>query len=165
MGMSQYIANLRAKIGTDLIMTPGVTAIILNEQGEVLLQKRSDNLLWGMPGGAIDPGEDPADAVVREVREETGLEVVPERVIGVYGGKEAVVTYPNGDQVAVISILFLCRIVGGALQPDGDETLELRYFPTDQLPSQMLARHAARVLHAVRDNNKAVFRFQGEWYS
>jgi ADP-ribose pyrophosphatase YjhB (NUDIX family) len=164
MGMSQYIAELRAKIGTALIMTPGVTAIILNEQGEVLLQKRSDNHMWGMPGGAIDPGEDPADAVVREVREETGLEVVPERVIGVYGGKEAVVAYPNGDQVAVISILFLCRVVGGTLQLDDDETLELRYFPTDQLPSEMLSRHATRVMHAVANHSQTVFRFKGEWY-
>ncbi len=164
MGMSQYIADLRSKVGTSLIMTPGVAAIILNEKGEVLLQQRSDNKLWGMPGGAIDPGEDPADAVVREVREETGLEVVPERVVGVYGGEDSMYTYPNGDKVAVISIAFVCSVVGGTLRLDQDESLDLRYFPVDALPNSFLGRHRTRIQQAVKNYSQASFRFKGEWY-
>lgn len=161
MAISPYIADLRAKVGHDLIMMCGAAAIIFNDQGEVLLQKRSDNGFWGLPGGAIDPGEDPADAVAREALEETGLIVVPERVIGVFGGPEALVTYPNGDQVAVISIVFLCRVIGGELTLDGDESLELRYFPPYNLPSPLIERHRSRIMRALEPDAETVFRFQG----
>ena len=120
MPISEYVAALRAKIGTDLLMTPGVAAVIFNERREILLQLRSDNHRWGLPGGAVDPGEDPADAVAREVMEETGLSVEPVRIVGVYGGPSLLVTYPNGDQIAVISIVFECRVVAGELRTDDD---------------------------------------------
>ncbi len=164
MPMSGYIANLRAKIGHDLLMSPGVAAIIHNDRDEILLQRRSDNGRWGLPGGAIDPGEEPADAVVREVLEETGLRVVPVRVVGVYGGPDLHLTYPNGDQVMVISITFLCRVVGGLLQVDGDESLELKYFSLDNLPRPFLGQHTQRILHAMQDRPEAAYRFNGDFY-
>ena len=84
LGISDYLHDLRAKIGHDLLLTPGVAAVILNDAGHVLLQRRSDDGEWGLPGGAMEPGEEPAESLVREVREETALEVVPERIVGVY---------------------------------------------------------------------------------
>lgn len=165
MPMSSYVAELRAKVGHDLLMSPGVVGIIINDQGEVLLQRRSDNGEWGLPGGAIDPGEEPADAVVREVWEETGLHVVPERVIGVFGGPELQFTYPNGDQVVVISIAFACRVVGGELSINDDESLELAYFAADQLPPALMNRHRVRIEQALRSNLAATFRYQGEYRS
>jgi 8-oxo-dGTP diphosphatase len=164
MPMSDHIANLRAKVGHDLLMSPGVAAIILDESGKILLQRRSDNGRWGLPGGAIDPGEEPAEAVVREVREETGLHVVPVRVVGVYGGPDLHVQYPNGDEVMVISIAFLCRVIGGRLQIDQDESLELKYFSLDNLPQPFLGQHTTRILHATQDRAEAAFRFNGEYY-
>jgi 8-oxo-dGTP diphosphatase len=88
MPMSPYIAELRSKVGHSLLMMPGAAAFIRNDQGEILLQRRSDTGQWVLPGGAIDPDEEPADAVVREVWEETRLKVVPDKLIGVYGGPE-----------------------------------------------------------------------------
>jgi 8-oxo-dGTP pyrophosphatase MutT (NUDIX family) len=145
-----HIRFLRQKVGHDLLMMPAVAAIIFNEQGEVLLQLRSDNRLWALPGGAIEPGEEPAEAVIREVYEETGLRVLPERISGVYGGKTGLTQYPNGDQVAIIAITFVCRVVGGKLRVDDDETLELRYFPVDQLPANVMGKHQVRIEHAAR---------------
>ncbi len=165
MPMSSYIAEIRAKIGHMLLMSPGVAAIIFNDQHELLLQHRSDNGLWGLPGGAIDPGEEPAEAVVREVYEETGLRVLPERVVGVFGGPDLRFSYPNGDEIMVISIVFECRIIGGELGVNDDESLELRYFDPNNLPSPFTEHHRVRIEQALRNPSKTVFYFQGEYKS
>jgi len=136
-----YILRLRAKIGHDLIMMPVAGALMTNEAGEILLQRRSDNGEWTIPGGAIEPGEEPGEAIIREVCEETGLDVIPERLVGVYGGEAHIAKYPNGDEVAMIALIFECRIVGGSLQLDDDETLDLRYFATDALPENLPERY------------------------
>ena len=120
--------DLRAKIGHDVILQPGVAAIIFNAAGQVLLQRRSDNGEWGLPGGIMEPGEEPAETLVREIREETALEVVPERIVGVYSGPEFVVRYPNGDEAAILSITFACRPVAGEPRVNDDESLEIRLF-------------------------------------
>jgi 8-oxo-dGTP pyrophosphatase MutT (NUDIX family) len=158
MGMSDYVARLRACVGHDLLVLPSAAACIRDERGRILLLRRGDgdiadgdiadgdiadgdirrDGLWSMPGGALDPGERLDQAVVREVREETGLEVEPVAVIGVYSDPENIHTYPNGDRVQPITTFFECRVVGGALQPDMDEILGARYFgPEDELPRLM----------------------------
>jgi 8-oxo-dGTP pyrophosphatase MutT (NUDIX family) len=157
MPMSPYMRRMRSKIGTDLLMMPAVSAIIMDDDGKILLQRRSDNGKWSTPGGAIDPREEPADAIVREVYEECNLKVVPERIIGVYGGEDHLLTYPNGDQVAIISIVFLCKIIGGTLKINDDESLELRYFAPDDLP-QLHSRYAIRIHAALQNTSKIHFR-------
>ena len=157
MAMSAYIRDLRAKIGHALIMMPGVAGVIVNEAGLVLLQLRSDSGTWGLPGGAIDPGEEPAEALVREIREETALEVVPERIVGVYSGPEFIVRYPNGDEAAILSITFACRPVAGEPRVNDDESLEIRYFAPDALPA-MPPRHRMRIEDALRNDPRARFR-------
>jgi ADP-ribose pyrophosphatase YjhB (NUDIX family) len=87
----------------------------------------------GFPSGAMEPGERITDTVVREVREETGLEVEPTMLIGVYSAPEYTFVYPNGDQVQPVTI-FECRIVGGKLSPDMQESLAACYFSNDELP-------------------------------
>jgi len=136
MGMSSYIARLRACVGQDLLLVPSAIACIRDEHGRVLLLRRSDGEdLWGFPGGAMEPGERAADAVVREVREEIGLEVKPVELIGVYSDPEFAFDYPNGDSVQPVSSLFECEVVGGELRPDQEEVLGARYFgPDDELP-------------------------------
>lgn len=152
MPMSDYVRDLRARIGNTLMMSAGAAALVINADGDVLLQKRGDTGRWGLPGGAIEPGEIPADAVVREVWEETGLHVRPERIVGVYGGPEFSLTYPNGDRVSTVGTAFLCRPVGGALRPDGDETLALQYFsPTDALDEIVLPPRTQRRIRLVMD--------------
>lgn len=135
MPISDYMQGLRTLIGTRLVLSPGVAAVIRDEAGRVLCQLRADNGRWSLPAGAVDPGESPAQALLREVYEETGLQVVPERVVGVFGGPPRLsTTYANGDRCEYTVIIFACRVVGGRLEARDGESAELRYFPVEQLP-------------------------------
>lgn len=149
MPISEYVRRMREKVGQELLLLPGAAAVIVNDASEVLLQRRGDNGMWGLPGGGIEPGEEPAEAVVREVYEETGLHVVPVSIVGIYGGQSNMSEYPNGDRAAYISITFKCRVRGGTLRLDGDETLELRYCDWRSLPDNILDRHRIRIEHAM----------------
>lgn len=157
MPISDYLRNLRAKIGHDVLLTPGVAAVIVNDRGEVLLQRRSDDGRWGLPGGAMEPGEEPAETLVREVREETALEVVPERIVGVYSGPDFRVRYGNGDEAMIVSITFACRPGAGEPRVNDDESLEIRYFAPDALPP-MESRHVMRIADALENDPRARFR-------
>jgi 8-oxo-dGTP pyrophosphatase MutT (NUDIX family) len=128
MPMSEYMRDLRAKVGNQLVQIPSVTILTFDAADRVLLVKHGDVRLWTTPGGAIDPLETPADAAVREMWEETGLDVELTGVLGVYAGPEFQTTYSNGDVVSFAMAVFEARPVGGALRPDGDETLDVRYF-------------------------------------
>ncbi|MGH2374210.1 MAG: NUDIX domain-containing protein [bacterium] len=116
------------------------TAVIFNDAGEVLLVSLSyDQHQWTTPGGAVDPGESPADAAVREAREETGLEVEIEALYGVYWRRD-------NEQIV---FAFRCQVVGGALAPDGKEIVEARYFPSDALPRPMTNGTVLRIADAL----------------
>lgn len=101
--------------------------IIYDEQSRVLLVRQTADSLWSTPGGVIEPDETPAVAVVREVEEETGLKVRIVRLLGVFGGPEFVVNYPNGDRSQYVSAIFECAVLSGSLRPDGDETDDLAF--------------------------------------
>lgn len=125
---------LRARVGNTLVLMPSVAAIVRNDLGQVLFQRRSDSGLWCLPSGAIDPGESPAQAIVREVREETGLHVEPIAIAGVFGGPQNRMYYAGGDVVEYTTIVFECRTLGGKLGGLDDETLELRYCSASDCP-------------------------------
>jgi 8-oxo-dGTP diphosphatase len=161
MPMSDYVRAMRARIGTDLLLVPAASAVVINSAGEILLHRRADNGRWSLPGGAIDPGEEPADAVIREVWEETGVHVVPERIVGVYGGPELVMCYPNGDQISVLSVTFACRPIGGEPHVNDDESLEVRYFSPDTLPD-IADWHRIRIEHALCNDPRAYFEYRQE---
>jgi 8-oxo-dGTP pyrophosphatase MutT (NUDIX family) len=158
-GISHYMRELRQLVGNQLLTSPGAGGIVFNEQGQVLLQQRADNGQWNPPAGAVDPHESPADAVVREVWEETGLLVEPVRLVGVYGGPELHVTYPNGDQVAIQSAVFECRVIGGQPSPDGQESLAVSFFPVETLTTGDLLppRWQRRFADALRMSPTAYF--------
>ncbi|MFB3817984.1 MAG: NUDIX domain-containing protein [Candidatus Methylomirabilales bacterium] len=135
-----------------------VSAIIRNAAGEVLLQRRSDNGQWGLPGGAIEIGESAAAAICREVREETGLEVEPLKLVGVYSDPAfQVVRYADGNVVHYVSLFFACRPVSGQLCTS-EETLELGYFDPRALPESVLPMHRIRVQDALADRPAAFVR-------
>ena len=159
MPISEYMRQLRAKVGHDCLMMPAAGGIVINEKDEVLLQLRSDTKRWGIPGGALDPGEELADCVVREVYEETGITVIPERITSVLAGEDSLLTYPNGDQVAVVSITFRCRPVAGKPSVNDEESLEVRYFSYDEIPDNMHPRHRLMIDKAYENNSFAFFRY------
>jgi 8-oxo-dGTP diphosphatase len=161
MPLSDYILNLRSKIGHDLLLVPAVNAVIVNDAGEVLLQRATLDGCWAVPGGGMDPGEQPAEAVVREILEETGLIVEPYHFVNVM--VEAPVQFANGDHVQYMVLTFLCRIRGGELKISDDESLELRFFAPDQMP-EVRPAHRGRVEQALSGMSGG-FIWQGEWRS
>ena len=139
-------------------LRPSVAAIVTNADGHVLLQRRSDNGLWGLPGGGVEIGESVSTAIVREVREETGLTVQIERLVGVYSNPRfQVVRYADGNVVHYINTLFACRVVGGTLQTC-EETLDLQFFDPTRLPEGMLVSHLIRVQDAVANHPEGFIR-------
>ncbi|MFC4149790.1 NUDIX domain-containing protein [Micromonospora mangrovi] len=132
MALSPYIARMRARIGPELLLLPGVSGIVRDDAGRLLLVRRSDNGRWSLPAGVVDPGEQPADALLREIHEETGVQATIERVGGVATHP---VVYPNGDVCEYLNVWFRCRAVGGTPTADGDESLEVGWFAPDDLPA------------------------------
>lgn len=158
MPISEYIKNMRAKIGSDLLLLPGVTAVVINKRAEVLLQLRRDSRTWAPPSGGLEPGENLAQCAMREVLEETGIEVLPESIVAVLSGADFRFTYANGDQIGVVSCVFRCRPCSDATpRVNDDESLAMRYFPTSELPANMLPRHRWIVAKALENAPEAYF--------
>ena len=132
MPMSGYLKQLRQKVGHDLLLLPSAAVAIHDEQGRVLLCLHADKNIWVTPGGLIEPGEQPAAAAMRETLEETGLEIQITGVLGVYGGPDLIIDYPNGDKAAYIGTIFRGKVTGGTLKPDNDEILDARYFTRNE---------------------------------
>jgi 8-oxo-dGTP pyrophosphatase MutT (NUDIX family) len=154
MPISEFLRELRRKVGHDPLLLPAVTAVILDGDGRVLLMRSRDDGKWYLPGGATDPGEQPADAIVREVLEETGLIVEPTRIVGVYA--DEVSCYANGDKVWYVSTIFACDVISGTPRVNDDEALDVRYFPTGALPA-IYAAHRHRIADALKGAERAHF--------
>src|SRR5689334_19460232 len=133
MPLSGYLKQLRNKVGHDLLLLPSAAVAIYTPENGLLCCRHADKDIWVTPGGLIEPGEQPADAALRETWEETGLIVEVTGILGVYGGADLIIDYPNGDQTAYIGTIFRGRILGGTLRPDGSEILDVRYFRRDEL--------------------------------
>ncbi len=114
-----YVRWLRERIGTRRVILTYVTTLIEDEHGRLLWQRRSDFGWWGLPGGLLEIGETFQECARREAREETGLEVEPIELLGVYAGPQYELPYPNGDEVQQCTVALYCRITGRELNPDG----------------------------------------------
>ena len=140
MGNSKnYIQWIRSKVGHDRIILIFAGGCIFNQKGEVLLQRRGDTNKWGFPGGAIEIGETPQMAAIREAKEETGLDVEVGKLIGIY--TDCNMEYTNGDKAQSILIAYELKVVGGKLFCDKEETLELKYFSLDNMPTLFCRQH------------------------
>lgn len=153
--MANYIKDLRKKVGKDMILLNFVGAYIENNKGEILLQRRADKNKWGFLGGAIEIGESAEEAIVREVHEESGLNIKVDELYGVY--TKYYDSYPNGDQAQPIVILLKCKIISGELNCSSDETLELRFFPRNKIPSLVNKQHTD-ILNDILKGNKYTVR-------
>jgi ADP-ribose pyrophosphatase YjhB (NUDIX family) len=132
MSRVDYYRDRNAPTANSLVVA--TSAIVANEQGNIVLQRRADNRLWALPGGAMEIGESLADAVVREVREETGLDVEPLYVIGVYSDPQHVFAYDDGEVRQEYSVCVACRPTGGLLTVS-NESLEVAVYAPEQIKS------------------------------
>ncbi|MFG3158816.1 NUDIX domain-containing protein [Streptomyces sp. NPDC048232] len=132
MATPDFILDLRATAGQQLLWLPGVTAVVFDDEGRVLLGRRSDNGRWSLIGGIPEPGEQPAACAMREVEEETAVRCVVERLVLVQALNP--VTYDNGDVCQFMDVTFRCRAVGGEARVNDDESLEVGWFAVDALP-------------------------------
>jgi 8-oxo-dGTP pyrophosphatase MutT (NUDIX family) len=129
-------------------LLPAVSVHITDDAGCLLLVHQVDRQQWGTVGGAIEPGESPADAAVREASEETGLTVEVTGPVAALGGSAFEMTYPNGDRCAYLSIVFDARVTGGALTPDGEEVSQCRWFTRPELAAADISSVSRSVLLA-----------------
>jgi mutator protein MutT len=133
-------------------------AVIFDSRGRILLQQRSDNGRWSLPGGAIEHGETAAAAVVREVEEETGLTVEVVRLFGVYSDPaHTTVRYPDGNTVSYIALAFECRVVAGELCTS-DESMAVAWCDPRNLPQPLNDKHLPRISDAQARQTAAFFR-------
>ena len=144
--MGAYMAWLRTRVGTALVLVPSVNAVVRAADGRILLQRHREDGDWGLPGGAVEPEEDPLDALVREVWEETALEIAPGRVIGAYGGPDATLHYDNGDVTSHVRVAYEATVIGGTLRPDGVEVLEARFTTAAERSHLTVPTIVARML-------------------
>jgi ADP-ribose pyrophosphatase YjhB (NUDIX family) len=129
MGRVDYYRDANAPQPNSLV--PAASAVVVDSDGRLVLQRRADNDLWALPGGAMEIGESVAGTVVREVREETGLDVQPEYVIGVYTDPDHVFAYDDGEVRQEYSVCVACRVISGSLQIS-DESTELGTFTPEE---------------------------------
>jgi 8-oxo-dGTP pyrophosphatase MutT (NUDIX family) len=139
-----YVQELRQFIGSRPIILVGATLAVYDDQGRVLLQRRSDTGNWGLPGGAMEPGESIEGTARRELYEETGLEAAQLELLDVLSGPEFFFQYPNGDQIHTVIVLYEVTGAAGRLRVNDGESIELAYFPLDDLPE--LESRAAGVM-------------------
>lgn len=150
----EFVLRLREKIGHDLLFLPAVCGIVVDDDGRVLLGRRSDTGRWALVGGIVEPGEDVADAVVREVLEETGVLVRPDRLVGVWTIPP--MEYPNGDRFSAVVTTFRCAPIGGEAHVADDESLEVGWFSPEALPD-LTDVHRGRLAEALSDEVGAAF--------
>ena len=137
--MGEYIMDMRKRVGHIPLMQCGASVIVENENGDILLQKRSDNGRWGYAGGSVELYEAVEDAAIRELEEETGLIADELELLGVFSGPQMAYTYPNGDQVSNVDIVFVCRKYHGTLKCQEGEVDQLAFFSKAELPSPIFS--------------------------
>lgn len=152
----QFILDLRARVGHERLWLPGVTAVVLNDDGRVLLVRRADNDLWTLVTGCLEPGEQPAVGAVREVAEEAAVVAVAERILSV--SALPLTTYSNGDEVHWLDVTFRCRAVGGTARVNDDESTDVGWFRLGELPESLPGRHRQCIRDATSADGSARFK-------
>jgi len=146
MPMSPYVQGLRAQVGQSLLLLPGVTAVFRRES-RFLIARQRDTEFWSLIGGGIEPFEEPADALRREVEEELGVTPILKLVVGAYGGPELASTLPNGDRVSYVTVAYECEVPDENFELEKQELIEVAWH--DLATIVTLPRHTwiDRVIH------------------
>ncbi|MFP7478054.1 NUDIX hydrolase [Terribacillus saccharophilus] len=147
-----YITYLRNMVGQEKVIMVVAGAFVLNDANELLLQKRKDNGEWGLPGGFMEMGESTEETAQREVFEETGLQLGELRLFRVYSGPEYDKTFANGDQVALVQVLYSCKGFTGVVIRSNNESADNRFFSMNALPHELFQEHVS----LIRDFQQAI---------
>ena len=132
-----YIKDLRKYVGHSPILTAGVGLIVFNKQSEILMQLRTDYNQWGFPGGAMELGESFEQTAMRELKEETNLEIKEMKMLKVLSGKDTYREYPNGDKLYDITAIFVVKDYYGNLKINDNESSKLDWFNINDLPHNL----------------------------
>jgi len=158
MPVPRHIAELRASIGHALLWLATARTVTVDGSGQVILGRYPGSDTWAIPGGVIDPGEQPADAAIRECYEETGVIAVPEALTSVT--VSGLVTHDSGDLTRHLDLTFRCRATGGRAKPGDGEFQDVRWHPLDSLPP-LPGYELGLLTQALRRDRRAAFTFSG----
>jgi len=153
--MNEYLKNLRKLAGHIPILVCGASVIVENECGEILLQLRKDNGCWGYPGGIVDINEVVEEAAKRELFEEAGVVANSLDLFGVFSGREHYYIYPNGDEVSIVDIIYICKDYSGEARADFVESTDVRFFSINNLPNN-ISPPCIPVLKKYRESRSSV---------
>lgn len=147
------------RLGSQGKIRLGCSALIVKpESGKILLTRRADNGLWCLPSGGVDPGESVEECIVREVREETGLQARVLRLTGVYSDPHLLVIYPDGNQAQIVALNFEMQVTGGTLGLS-EETTAAAYFSLAEMEGlELISNHRQRVLDTLSQHPQAFIR-------
>ncbi len=134
----EYISYMRKMIGHKKMISVGLAAILIDKEGRVLLEKRTDNGKYCLPGGSINFDETVKEGLIREVYEETGIQIEDPKLFMILSGKKEEFVYPNGDVTDYVDLIFYAYLKEGQkprLDHD-DESSEIKFYSLDQLPDE-----------------------------
>jgi len=156
----EYIAAIRRVYGQGRLLLPGVSAVVIRDDLEpgrvhLLLTRRSDTGRWSLPAGIVEPFEQPAASMLRELEEETRITAEVERLALLRTDPDVV--YPNGDRCQFVAMCFRCRYVSGEAQVGDEESTEVAWFAADELPDELSDIQQRRIRCALEDRNDCVF--------
>lgn len=152
-----YVSDIRKYVGHSPIIHTAASVIVENEQGQILLQKRTDNGTWSYCGGAVELFEKVEDTAARELFEESGLKALSLELFGVFSGEEQHYIYPNGDEVSTIDIVYICRSYSGELKCQQEEVTQLKFFDIDDIPENISPPVRSPLLRYIEYRRGAMF--------
>ena len=147
-----YILDLRKELGSRPLIMAGAGVILLNEKNEILLGRRTDNDYWDYPAGSMEIGESFEECARREVFEETGLTCGKLEYFMELSGEDTFYEYPNGDQVYLAVIIYICRDFSGELKVQEEEVYEQRFFPIDRLPKIPPLKIKSKIFENIKES-------------
>ncbi len=153
----EYITAIRTSYGQGPLLLPGVSGVVVDERDggdRILLVKRADDGRWSLPAGIVEPGEQPADTITREILEEACVTVRAERLVLLSMDPE--ITYPNGDRCEFLSMTFRCAYLGGVAGVGDEESTDVAWFRLDELP-ELTPRERRRISCALAPAGPTVF--------
>ncbi|MEO9329872.1 NUDIX hydrolase [Gordonia aurantiaca] len=156
MPIPEFIRELRAQVGHRELWLSGVSVVVLDTDGRILLTRRVDNGRWAVVSGVLEPGEEPARAALREVAEETGVTAEIVRLTSV--DVTPPITYPNGDRARYLDVCFLAHHVDGEPHAADDENSAVGWFTPDALPDDLADTSRLRIAKALSSDPEAWFR-------